>query len=91
MIVKKIRSTSGKISLAIPNELHELTLGQLMALQEKEVLDDLDAISILSGTPKCELQNIKDIADMSEFGESILLLSQHFAGKSHLYYQRKKS
>ena len=76
MIEKKIRSSSGKISLTIPTELHEITLGQLMALQEKEVLDDLDAISILSGTPKCELQNIEEIADLSEFGESILSLSR---------------
>ena len=76
MIEKNIRSTSGKILLTIPTELHELTLGHLMALQEKEALDDLDAISILSGTPKCELQNIKNIADLSEFGEGILSLSQ---------------
>jgi len=76
MIEKNIRSTSGKILLTIPTELHELTLGHLMALQEKEVLDDLDAISILSGTPKCELQNIKNIADLSEFGEGIFSLSR---------------
>ena len=76
MIEKHLRSTSGKILLTIPTELHELTLGHLMALQEKEILDDLDAISILSGTPKCELQNIKHIADLSEFGEGILSLSQ---------------
>ncbi len=75
MIEKHLRTTSGKISLTIPTELHELSLGQLIALQEKKALDDLDALSILSGTQKSELQNIKDIADLGEFGATILSLS----------------
>ncbi len=75
MIEKRIRTTYGKIAVSIPSDLNEVTLGHLMALQEHELPDDLDAISILSGMPKSELQNIKDIADLSEFGETILALS----------------
>ncbi|MGY3211180.1 hypothetical protein [Mucilaginibacter sp. HD30] len=75
MIEKTIKTIEGKITIKIPSLLNELTLGQLMAMQEKTDLSDLDAISILSGIPIDELQNIKDANDMHVFGEAVLSLS----------------
>ncbi|PJJ79957.1 hypothetical protein [Mucilaginibacter auburnensis] len=75
MIEKPISTITGKITLKIPSTLQELTLGQLMAMQEKPELNDLDAISILSGTPTQELQNIKNADDLHVFGEAVLSLA----------------
>ena len=75
MIEKTIKTIEGKINIKIPSLLNELTLGQLMAMQEKTDLSDLDAISILSGIAIDELQNIKDANDLHVFGEAVLSLS----------------
>jgi len=75
MIEKTISTTTGKLTLKIPSSLYELTLGQLMAMQEKPELNDLDAISILSGVPVQELQNIKSADDLHVFGEAVLSLA----------------
>ena len=74
MIEKTLKTTGGKITIKIPSHLHELTLGQLMAMQEKTELSDLDAISILSGVSIDELQNIKNVEDLHVFGEAVLSL-----------------
>lgn len=75
MIERTLKTIGGKISIRIPSQLNELTLGQLMAMQEKTDLGDLDAISILSGVPVEELQNIKNADDLYVFGEAVLSLS----------------
>lgn len=75
MIEKTLKTIGGKVSIKIPSLLNELTLGQLMAMQEKTDLSDLDAISILSGVPIEELQNIKHANDLHVFGEAVLSLS----------------
>ena len=75
MIEKTLKTIGGKITIKIPSLLNELTLGQLMAMQEKTELSDLDAISILSGVAVEELQNIKNTDDLNLFGEAALSLS----------------
>ena len=75
MIEKRLNTTDGKITVRIPDTLNELTLGQLIAMQEKLDLSDLDAISILSGVPVDELQNIKNADELHVFGEAVLSLS----------------
>jgi hypothetical protein len=71
MIEKTLKTTDGKIRVRIPTLLNELTLGQMMAMQEKPYLDDLDAISILSDIPKDELQSVKSFEDFLTFGSYV--------------------
>jgi hypothetical protein len=75
MIEKTLKTTGGKIRVRIPTVLNELTVGQLMAMQEKQNLDDMDAISILSGVPKKDLYTVRDITDFLVFGDYVLSLS----------------
>jgi hypothetical protein len=75
MIEKMLRTTDGKIRVRIPTVLNEITLGQMMAMQEKQYLDDLDAISILSGLSKEELYNVKNIEDFGIFGDYVKSLA----------------
>jgi hypothetical protein len=82
MIEKTLKTTEGKLRVKIPGSLDELTLGQMMALQEKPQLNDLEAISILSGLPIDQLQNVTDIHDFEVFSEPVLALSHQII---HLY------
>ena len=82
MIEKTLRTTEGKILVKIPTRLNEVTLGQLMEMQENHHLNDLDAISILSGIPMEELQNVSNISDFQAFGDSVQSLSHQI---KHLY------
>jgi len=75
MVKKTVKSLGGALSISIPSGINEITLGQVMELQEKPQLNDLEAISILSGTTVSELQNIKNVDDLYIFGEIILLLA----------------
>jgi hypothetical protein len=75
MIEKVLRTTEGKILVRIPTNLSEITLGQMMAMQEKPYLDNINAISILSGVPMNELHNVRNIDDFQIFGESVLSIS----------------
>jgi len=75
MIEKTIKTTGGKLKVKIPSLLNEVTLGLLIELQEKPDINDLDAISILSGVPIEQLQNISDFDDLQEFGATVLSLS----------------
>jgi hypothetical protein len=51
MIQKTLKTLTGKIAVTIPGTLQELKLGQLMAMQAAEHLDDLQAIHINAGNP----------------------------------------
>ena len=75
MVEKKVKTLDGKLSISIPSTIDEITLGQVMKMQENPSLNDLEAISILSGIPLGQLQNIKNIDDLYVFGEVILQLS----------------
>jgi len=82
MIAKTLKTTGGKINIKVPSTLGEVTLGQMIEIQETPVLNDLGAISILSGIPIDQLQNVQNINDFQVFGDAILLLSQQI---KHLY------
>lgn len=82
MIAKTLKTTGGKINIKIPSTLAEVTLGQMIEIQETPVLNDLGAISILSGIPIEQLQNVQNMSDFQAFGDIILLLSHQI---KHLY------
>jgi hypothetical protein len=82
MIEKTVKTTQGKLLVKIPGSLNEVTLGQMMEIQEKPALNDLDAISILSGLPVDQLQNVCNINDLQVFGDAIISLSHQI---KHLY------
>jgi hypothetical protein len=48
MIEKTLKTTTGKLHIKIPTQLSDVTLGQMMAMQAKPNLNDIEAISILS-------------------------------------------
>ena len=75
MIEKTLKTTGGKILVKIPTALSEVTLGQMMDMQAKHYLNDLDAISILSGISMDELNSVRNIDDFQAFGESVSSLS----------------
>ncbi|WP_431200122.1 hypothetical protein ACQ86K_07685 [Mucilaginibacter sp. P19] len=70
-----LKTTQGKLRVRIPTQLNEVTLGQLMDLQARPNITDLEAISILSGIPVTELHNIKNYDDLHQFGDAVLSLS----------------
>ena len=82
MIEKTLNTTTGKLKIKIPTLLNEVTLGQMMQLQDKPGLNDLEAISILSGIELETLQNIKRMDDLQVFGDAVLSLSHQI---KHLY------
>jgi hypothetical protein len=75
MIQKTLKTLTGKIVVTIPGTLQELKLGQLMAMQAAEHLDDLQAIHILSGVPIAELNQVQSFADLHVFNEHVLTLA----------------
>ncbi|MFS2190214.1 hypothetical protein ACCC92_26300 [Mucilaginibacter sp. Mucisp84] len=77
-----LKTTQGKLRVRIPTQLNEVTLGQLMDLQARPDITDLEAISILSGIPVIELHNIKNYDDLHQFGDALLSLSHQI---KHLY------
>nr|WP_294949030.1 hypothetical protein [uncultured Mucilaginibacter sp.] len=82
MIEKNLKTTQGKLRVSMPTQLSEVTLGQMMQLQEAPDLKDLDAISILSGVPGSELQNVSNTDDFMGFADAVLSLSHQI---KHLY------
>lgn len=75
MIEKRLRTTEGHLMVKIPTLVSEIALGQLMEMQDKPYLTDLEAISILSGVPVDELNTVCDVTEFQIFSEYILLLS----------------
>lgn len=75
MITQQLKTIDGKLLVSMPSALTEVTLGQLMLMQEKSTLTDLDAISILSGVAVDDLKNVKDFNDFDVFAEVVLALS----------------
>jgi hypothetical protein len=75
MIEKTLKTTKGTLRVKIPTHLNEVTLVQMMEMQEKANINDLEAISILSGIAIEELQNVTDINDIQLFGDAVLSLS----------------
>jgi hypothetical protein len=75
MIEKTLKTINGKLLVKIPSQLNEVTLGQMMQMQDKKNLTDLDAISILSDIAIDDLKNVSDFNDFDVFGEAVLSLS----------------
>jgi len=75
MIQKKLKTTTGSLTVAIPTSLNELKLGQLMAMQATENMTDLEAIHILSGIPLQELKQVQSYAELQVFNEQVLTLA----------------
>ncbi|MEO6979749.1 MAG: hypothetical protein ABI113_15275, partial [Mucilaginibacter sp.] len=75
-VAKSLTTTTGKLMVSIPTTLAEVKLGQMMALQQNPNLGDIEAISILSGIPVEQLQNVQSMDDFAIFGEAVLTLSQ---------------
>lgn len=82
MIEKTLKTTKGKLQVKIPSQLNEVTLGQMMEIQENPFLNDIGAISILSGISIDQLENVSDITDFQVFGDVVLTLSHQI---KHLY------
>ena len=76
MIEKTLKTTYSRLKVKIPTALTEVTLGQIMEIQGKPDLNDLEAISILSGIPIWQLNHIRSIKDMQVFASYVLSLSQ---------------
>lgn len=75
MIEKTLKTTRGTLSITMPSRLKEVTLGQMMQLQDKTELSDLDAISILSGIAVDELKDVINFYDFNVFGDAVLSIS----------------
>lgn len=75
MIEKTIKTTQGHLKIKIPDKLDEITLGQMMELQEKSTVNDLEAISILSGISLSLLQNVTLMDDLQVFAAPLLSLA----------------
>lgn len=75
MLQKTLKTTTGSLTVAIPEKLEEVNLGQLMELQATENLSDLQAISILSGIALSDLQDVKDMSGLQIFSHHITDLS----------------
>src|SRR5471030_338975 len=76
MIEKTLRTQDGKLRVSIPTILNEITLGQMMEMQQTNHLNDIEAISILSGISKEELYTVINIDDFQVFGDHVQSLAQ---------------
>jgi hypothetical protein len=75
MIEKTLRTGDGKLKVRIPTILNEITLGQMMEMHERHYMDDLDAISILSGISREELYTVTNFDDFQVFGDHVQSLA----------------
>lgn len=79
-----LKTTSGKLQVKIPDRLDEITLGQVMALQENPGIGDLEVMSILTGVTPDELKNVINYNDFNEVGGAILSLAGQIRGLYNL-------
>jgi len=75
MIEKTLKTTMGWLRITIPTQLTEVTLGQMMQLQDNPEVNDIRAISILSGISFNQLQNVINITDFALFSDAALGLA----------------
>lgn len=75
MIKKTLKTITGSLTVTIPTSLNELKLGQLMAMQATENMNDLEAIHILSGISLQELKQVKSYAELEVFNDQVLALA----------------
>jgi len=82
MTKRKLKTVSGYLYINLPDQLNEITIGQLIELQERPDLNDVEAISILSGIAVEELKNVSNMDDFRVFGDIVSSLSHQI---THLY------
>jgi hypothetical protein len=82
MLQKILKTTQAKLKVNIPETLNEITLGQLIELQEKPNINDLEAISILANIPLQDVQNVTDINELYQLAAPVLALADQI---KHLY------
>jgi hypothetical protein len=75
MIEKILHTPKGLLTVRIPTVLNEVTLGQMMALQEQSHPGDLETISLLSGINAAELYELDDFGSLAVFSEAIRSLA----------------
>jgi hypothetical protein len=75
MIERTLKTLTGNLRVSIPSQLSEVTLGQMIQLQDTPGLGDLDAISILSGVAVTDLQSVRSADDFMIFADAVLSLS----------------
>ncbi|TWR25738.1 hypothetical protein FPZ43_15745 [Mucilaginibacter pallidiroseus] len=75
MIEKTLITTHGTLTISMPSRLDEITLGQMIELQETNDMSDLQAISILTGISVTDLQTVKSADDFLNLADVILSLS----------------
>jgi hypothetical protein len=82
MIKRKLKTVAGHISISLPDQLNEITVGQLMELQERPDITDIEAISILSRIAVEELKNVSNMDEFRVFEDIVSSLSHQI---THLY------
>jgi hypothetical protein len=75
MFEKTFKTTHGKLNVRIPTILNEITLGQIMEMQEIHYVGELEAIRILSGIPQKELDTVIDADDFRVFDDLVHALA----------------
>ena len=79
MIEKTLKTTIGKLRVTVPTQLSEVTLGQMIDLQQAPNLTDIHAISILSGISVDDLKTAINFTDFQLFGDAAQSLSHQIA------------
>lgn len=74
-MITKLNTLTGYLRVTMPANLSELSLQQLIDLQNAKELDDLTTVSILSGTPIADLQNVKTAQHLDVFRDHITALA----------------
>jgi len=77
MINKTLKTHGGFITIAMPEKLQEVTLGQLMQMQSTTEPTDLKAISILSGIALQDIQNILDVNELQALNMQVSAIANH--------------
>jgi len=78
MYTQTLKTTIGTLKVSIPTDLSEMTLGQLIAMQEIEIPEFFHEISILSGKTISELAQVNQTESKKELeliGERLLSLT----------------
>jgi hypothetical protein len=83
MFEKTFKTTHGKLNVRIPTILNEITLGQMMEMQEIHYVGELEAISILSGIPQKELDTVIDSDDFRVFDDHVHALAHQIKYLNH--------
>lgn len=76
MIERTLNTSRGRLKVSIPTVLNEITLGKMIALQEQSVTGGVGTISLLSGLPAAQLQEIIEDGGLSVFDEYIRSLAR---------------